>query len=110
MKFEFNEFGVCLNPDVVKYWRKDRNKSLLIKVAEKEGKFYYGFEYRYGSGGGCSPCSVCRWQSFGSAEEAEQAAVETLLAMASMQDSELRRVLEGWRKPKHKQMTIFDVI
>lgn len=60
--FRFNEYNVCVNPEEIKVWN-DKKYLCVIKVAERNGFWYYGHEFTKkgiseGSGGSLSPVST----------------------------------------------------
>lgn len=54
--FEFNEFGVCVNPEKIFFTMKKGALAwdyVEIRIAKRNDEWYYGASY----GGGGSPCS-----------------------------------------------------
>jgi hypothetical protein len=60
-KFELNAHNVFTNPEVVFSVNKQHGLSAEIKVAEHEGKWYWGASFQFHSGnysGSMTPCSL----------------------------------------------------
>ena len=57
-EYKWNEHGVCTNPDIIELKTKTLEVSIL--TAEKDGGWYYGFEYGSFFDDHCSiyPCSM----------------------------------------------------
>jgi len=79
--FIYNEYGVCMNPDVFFERTSSNSQDLKLTVSEKNNKWTFGYSYNYnfkGLGGGASPCSFCEWNSFESKDKAIQEAIKQM--------------------------------
>ena len=54
--YEYNEFGVCLNPDKPYEFGKDHYYYFAIEVSESPKGGTYGFHCSCAPSGGGSPC------------------------------------------------------
>lgn len=116
--FEYNEHGVCLNPDIPYSFGKWNQYNFEIKVSETPRGWIYGYNWNAftrGGGGGCY-CGDC--ETSPSKSQAIVAAAEYIKSRfvgdpkAAKVIAELDRIIseESEHRPKIKQMTIFDYL
>ena len=115
--YEYNEFGVCLNPDIPYTFGVYNKSHFEIKVSELQGGWTYGWYYSYDLTGGCGGCSFSgkkfTTRSLAIIACAEKLKVEFGRAKSnSAALAELDRIIEAEStpKPQVKQLTIFDVL
>lgn len=114
--FEYNECGVCINPDIP--YRSDKGPEYFykIEVSETRGGWVYGYEWNVSlAGGGCSPASFRK--CLPTKTEAIVAAAERLKRQfvccgAHKAAAELEHIIESETAPasKSRQLTIFDYL
>lgn len=68
--YNFNDNGVCLNPDRIEIANK-----CCIKLAEHEGMWLTGFDLEYKTGGVGTPCCT-KWEKYATRKQARDAAFE----------------------------------
>lgn len=72
-EFEFNEWGVCLNPEIVRI-----DEYIKIELAEGEKAWMFGYYYFYvNTGYGC-PCSA-KEKAFETKEDALKYAIKRII-------------------------------
>lgn len=72
--FKFNEFGVCVNPDVERIGKD--GVSIEIHTAVVRGKWTWGIMYMLSDRGGCFGCNLSNKDWTSSQEESLQHALE----------------------------------
>ena len=115
--YEYNEFGVCLNPDIPYSFGVYNKAHFEIKVSETPDGWAYGYYYSYDMTGGGRGCNL-KEQIYPSRSKAIIACAERLKKWLSEAKSakdaqaELDRIIEAEStpKPQVKQLTIFDVL
>jgi len=96
MNFEFNEIGVCQNPEVETIF--DNKKHIVrIKLAESDGKWLYGYSFSYDNntgGGGIAPCFSEYRKHYETRTEAREEALNQMLTVYTKDKySEVRKVI-----------------
>lgn len=96
--FEFNDCGVCMNPDVpvdvVVKGNGFYGYNFKVKTAETKKGWVFGYDYNFGSGGGgCG--AFCRGKGF----PTEKAAIFDALVS-------LRKMCGGISDKKYRKLTI----
>ena len=114
--YEYNDCGVCVNPDKPYTFGKWNDFRFEIKVAETPEGWIYGYNYSYIMGGGASLCSA--GEVLPSKSKAIIACAEHIKECysenrgATKAIAELDRIIaeESKKKPTIKQLTIFDCL
>lgn len=116
--FEYNEYGVCTNPDIPYQSDEKSRYSYKIEVSETPDGWVYGYNWSLPTNGGGAPCSLASFRK-GSMTKSE-AIVEAAKYLkerfeqhgTSKAVSELNRIIENvtHRPPKSRQLTIFDYL
>lgn len=116
--YEYNDCGVCVNPDKTYDWGASGDYHFTITVSETPQGWAYGYRYggkTYGGGGGCSlndksqyparskaiiACAELLKRRFRSDEDATKAiaALDRIISK------------ESGKKPRLKEFTIFDYL
>ncbi|MDE5886465.1 MAG: hypothetical protein K2H46_02635 [Muribaculaceae bacterium] len=114
--YEYNEFGVCLNPDKPYQFGKDHYYYFTIEVSESPKGWTYGYQWSCGTSGGGSPCSPT-WKTFPCRSKAIVACARLLKKNFTGNRgqhfrAELDRIIaeESGKKPHLKQYSIFDYL
>lgn len=116
--YEYNDCGVCVNPDKPYAFGKWNSCNFKIKVSETPNGWIYGFRSSHPTGGHGYGCSVPYNPTFPSRSEAIVACAEiikrdfTNVKGASKAIAELDRIIEmeSTQKSQVKQYTIFDYL
>lgn len=116
--YEYNEFGVCLNPDIPYKFGEWKEAYFEIKVSETPKGWVYGYYYSYELTGGASGCNLDSSKVFVSRSKAIIGSAEVIREILSFAKksskaiAELDRIIEAEStpKPKVKQYTIFDYL
>lgn len=114
--FEYNKFGVCVNPEIPYEFGIPPKDCFKIKVSETPKGWVCGFDWGRLSSGGGGPCCRSAREAFETKSKAiVDAAVfikkhfeerpRNVLAVA-----ELDHIISEESKPKIKQYTIFDCL
>lgn len=114
--YEYNDCGVCINPDRPYRFGNDHYFYFEIEVSESSQGWAYGYHWSCGTSGGASPCSPT-WKAFSSRSKAIVTCAETLKQnftgrKAKTFIEELDRIIqvETTSKAQVKQYTIFDYL
>lgn len=107
--FKFNEFGVCVNPDVDKIGKT--GVCIEIRTAVVRGKWTWGVMYMLSDRGGCFGCNLSNKDWTSTQEESLQHALEWAKKwlIAQMKDKSVEKkakeLLKGVENlmPKKKQ-------
>ncbi len=115
--YEYNDCGVCVNPEIPYTFGKDSYYYFKIKVSESPQGWTYGFAWSLGTSGGGSPCSpACK--TFPCRSKAIVACAECLKRQFTGNKGqhfrvELDRIISeesGKKKLPLKQYSIFDYL
>lgn len=118
-QYQWNDCGVCTNPTIAREWnRKDHNSFgyyVRIKVAQlNNGKWCFGYDYAYNTGGGGCPCSsgYKGKEVFNTFDEAERTAIQHLYDYfkdywATRDCLDMLGKLKEWLQPK--QLSLFEL-
>lgn len=117
-KYEYNEYGVCLNPDIVYTFGKWNQYHFEIKVSETPRGWVYGYDWSHLTGGGGGGCILSGRDVFLTKSKAIVAAAEYIKicysgdSKAAKAVKELDRIIavESSHKPTLKQYSIFDYL
>lgn len=113
--YEYNDCGVCVNPDVPYEFGKNHYYYFSIEVSESPQGWTYGYQWSCGTSGGGAPCSPT-WMVFPLRSKAIVACAKQLIQnFVAKKDfvAELDRIIaeeSGEKKPHLKQYTIFDYL
>lgn len=115
--YEYNEFGVCLNPDIPYEFGVYNKAHFEIKLSETPNGWTYGYYYSYDLTGGCGGCNL-NGEIYPSRSKAIIDCAERLKTMLSKAKlfkaaiAELDRIIaeESGKKPHLKQYSIFDYL
>lgn len=116
--YEYNDCGVCVNPDIPYEYGHLPYLQFRITVSQTSKGWVYGYRWCANSTGGGSGCSTSQSKTFPTKAEAIIACAEWLMkcfeshvgtASAIM---ELEDIITNERNPKFqsRQLTIFDVL
>ena len=116
--YEYNDCGVCLNPDKPYTFGKWNDFRFEIKVAETPEGWIYGFLCSHPTGGHGYGCGIPHNPTFPSRSKAIVACAEIIkrdyrdVKGATKTIVELDRIIaeESKKKPTIKQLTIFDCL
>lgn len=117
--YEYNEFGVCVNPDVAYSFGNDNYTYFEIEVSETPKGWDYGYSWHFDCAGGGGPCSIDTPKSFPTRSKAIVACakgIKTSLGFLKKKnpkmEAELDRIIaeESGKKPHLKQYSIFDYL
>ena len=117
--YEYNEFGVCTNPDKPYDFGKYNRFHFEIEVAETSKGWIYGFLCSHPTGGHGYGCGIPHNPTFPSRSKAIVACAEIIkrdykgVKGASKAIAELDRIIaeeSGKKKSQIKQYTIFDYL
>lgn len=116
--YEYNDCGVCVNPDKAYDWGQLNDYHFKIKISETPQGWVYGYNYggkTYGGGGGCRLNNPYKYPS---RSKAIVACAEILKSRFSSDKdatkaiAALDRIIseESGKKPRLKQYSIFDYL
>lgn len=116
--FEYNEHGVCINPEIPYQFGKWNQYHFNIKVSETPRGWIYGYDWSHLTGGGGGGCFLHVRAVYPTKSKAIVAAAEFIKSCyegdskAAKAVAELDRIIaeESNRKPKLKQYSIFDCL
>lgn len=116
--FEYNDYGVCLNPEIPYQFGKWGQYRFKIAVSETPGGWTYGYDWSTLSGGGGGGSFLDSNKVFPLRSKAIVAAAKYIRGCygkdpkAAKAIAELDRIIavESERKPVLKQFTIFDYL
>ena len=116
--FEYNEHGVCLNPDIPYSFGKWNQYYFEIKVSETSRGWVYGYNWNAFTRGGGGGCFLHVGIAYPTKSKAIVEAAEYIKSRfqgdskATKAIAELDRIIseESEHRPKIKQMTIFDYL
>lgn len=116
--FEYNEHGVCINPEIPYQFGKWNQYHFNIKVSETPRGWIYGYDWSHLTGGGGGGCFLHVRAVYPTKSKAIVAAAEFIKSCyegdskAAKAVAELDRIIaeESNRKPKLKQYSIFDYL
>lgn len=117
--FEYNNCGVCVNPEIPYSFGKWNECHFSIKVAETPDGWVFGYDWSTNTcGGGCG-CWIDSNEIHASRSEAIVACAARIRKSFPAQDPKAAKVIaeldkiigaESERKPQVRQMTIFDYL
>ncbi|MBD5506285.1 MAG: hypothetical protein HDR09_21660 [Lachnospiraceae bacterium] len=111
--YEYNEFGVCLNPDIPYNFGTNGKGHFQIEISETPNGWVYGFRFDYGNGGGGGGCSLNGRQSYPTKSKAVIAGAEFIKnqflhsAPTSKCITELDNII---KRESVRQFTLFDYL
>ncbi len=116
--FEYNEYGVCTNPEIPYEFGSWNQYHFEIKVSETPRGWIYGYDWGHGSGGGGGGCSLHVRTAYPTKSKAVVASAEYIKSRfkkdpkATKAVAELDRIIdsESGHKPAVRQLTIFDYL
>ncbi|MDE7180067.1 MAG: hypothetical protein K2N88_02575 [Muribaculaceae bacterium] len=114
--YEYNDCGVCVNPDKPYRFGNDHNFYFEIEVSESSQGWAYGYHWSCGTSGGGSPCMpnrACASRSKAVIACAEQLKQNFKGSKAKPFIAELDRIIaeeSGKKNPQPKQYSIFDYL
>lgn len=117
--YEYNKFGVCLNPDKPYSFGKDHYTYFEIEVSETPNGWSYGYDWHFDCVGGGEPCKIDDPKPFPTRSKAIIACAKGIKICLShlvkknpKMEAELDRIIaeESGKKPQIKQYTIFDFL
>lgn len=116
--FEYNDCGVCVNPEIPYSFGKWNECHFSIEVAETPDGWVYGCYWGTASAGGGGGCSIHAKETYPSRHIAIAACADRIRRFfsgdrkAAKVIAELDRIIseESAKKPRLRQYTIFDYL
>lgn len=117
--FEYNNCGVCVNPEIPFDFGRHDGYSFRIKIAETPRGWVFGYDWSTNTGGGGCGCWIDSNEIHASRSEAIAACAARIREFFPAQDRKAAKVIaeldkiigaESERKPQVRQMTIFDYL
>ena len=118
--YEYNEFGVCMNPDKCYAFDNDHYTYFEIEVSETPNGWSYGYQWHFDCAGGGGPCMIDNPKPFPTRSKAIIACAKGIKTTLSFlrkknpkMEAELDRIIaveSVKKKPQLKQLTIFDYL
>ncbi len=116
--YEYNDYGVCVNPDKSYEFGKWDSYYFEISISETPKGWVYGYDWNCKTSGGGGGCSLVGRNFYLSKSEAIVACAEYIKKCFSRDKgatkaiAELDRIIqiESTPKPTAKQYTIFDYL
>ena len=117
--YEYNEFGVCVNPKVAYNWSDGNGAYFIFKISETPKGWVCGYRWRFDCLSGGGPCALDKPNIYPSRSKAiivEAKGIKTSLSFLKAKnpkmEAELDRIIaeESGKKPHLKQYSIFDYL